>query len=121
MACADLGLTAARVVPISPVAELEPLMATEMNATLRIDEFEAATESPARLRLAMPAHIWVGGQERPAFLWQARLLSEEWDCPWTVAPGRHHFDVIDALADPDSALTAACLDGPDCPSASSVR
>jgi arylformamidase len=48
--------------------------------------------------------MWVGGQERPAFLWQARLLSENWDCPWHVEPGRHHFDVIDDLADPDSLL-----------------
>jgi hypothetical protein len=48
--------------------------------------------------------VWVGGQERPAFLWQARLMSENWDCPWHVEPGRHHFDVIDDLADPDSLL-----------------
>ncbi len=111
MGCADLGLAVARVVPISPVAELAPLMETEMNATLQIDAAEAAAESPARLALAVPAHIWVGGQERPSFLWQARLLSEEWDCPWTVAPGLHHFDVIDDLAKADSALMAACLDG----------
>ncbi|MGL5011404.1 MAG: alpha/beta hydrolase, partial [Paracoccaceae bacterium] len=52
---------------------------------------------------------WVGGQERPAFLWQARTLSEAWSCPWTVAPGRHHFDVIDDLADANSALLDSCL------------
>ena len=57
------------------------------------------------------AHVWVGGQERPAFLWHARTLSEEWNCPWTVAAGKHHFDVIDGLTDPNSALMAACLDG----------
>jgi acetyl esterase/lipase len=114
MACADIDLPLlARVVPVSPVAELEPLMATEMNARLRIDAAEAAQESPARLprRAGVGAHVWVGGQERPAFLWQARTLSEEWACPWTVAPGRHHFDVIDDLADPGSRLMAACLDG----------
>lgn len=103
----------ARVVPISPLADLEPLTATTMNATLRIDAVEAIAESPARLprRAEVAAHVWVGGQERPAFLWQARTLAEAWDCPWTVDPGRHHFDVIDALAIPDSPLTAACLDG----------
>jgi hypothetical protein len=28
-----------------------------------------------------------------------------------VEAGRHHFDVIDGLTDPNSALMAACLDG----------
>lgn len=114
MACADIDIPRlARVVPMSPVAELAPLMATEMNTRLRIDAAEAAAESPARLtrRAGVSAHVWVGGQERPAFLWQARTLSEEWSCPWTVAPGRHHFDVIDDLSDPASCLMQACLGG----------
>lgn len=111
MGCADLDLPIARVVPISPLAELAPLCATEMNATLRIDAAEVAAESPARLALrrGTSAHVWVGGQERPAFLWQARVLSEEWACPWTVDPGRHHFDVIDALADAGSGLMGCVL------------
>lgn len=107
-----LGLARlARVVPISPVAELSPLMATGMQADLRLTEAECGAESPARLKPLCEAHVWVGAQERPAFLWQARLLSEEWACPWTAAPGRHHFDVIDALADPASALVETCLGG----------
>lgn len=117
MGCSDQGgevaLRVRRVVPISPLADLAPLMATEMNARLRIDDAEAAAESPARrdLRRDCAAHVWVGGQERPAFLWQARTLSEAWGCRWTVAPGRHHFDVVEDLTDPDSALMRACLDG----------
>lgn len=111
MGCADLDLPVARVVPISPLAELGPLIATRMNETLQIEMAEAATESPARLPLrpGCSAHVWVGAQERPAFLWQARALSEEWACPWTAAPGRHHFDVIDALADPHSDLVGTLL------------
>jgi arylformamidase len=106
MACADVAVPVSRVVPISPLAELGPLIATGMNATLRIDAAEAAVESPARhpLRDRVSAHVWVGAEERPAFLMQARLLSEEWACPWTADPGRHHFDVIDGLEDPQSAL-----------------
>ena len=113
MGCTDLDLPVARVVPISPLADLAPLMQTDMNADLHIDIPEAATESPARLALrpGTTAHVWVGGQERPAFLWHARTLSEAWPCPWTVAAGQHHFDVIDGLTDPDSGLMAACLDG----------
>ena len=101
----------ARVVPISPVAELSPLMQTAMQADLRLTEAECATESPARLTLKCQAHVWVGAQERPAFLWQARLLSEAWDCPWTPEPGRHHFDVINGLSDPASGLMEAVLGG----------
>ena len=113
MGCADQTVPVARVVPISPLADLAPLMQTDMNATLAIDPAEADRESPARLalRAGVQAHVWVGGQERPAFLWQARTLSEAWNCPWTVEAGRHHFDVIDGLTDPNSALMAACLDG----------
>ena len=112
MACADQSAAITRVVPISPLSDLGPLMGTEMNQTLRIDAAEAASESPALLAWhpGVQAHVWVGGQERPAFLWQARLLSEHWACPWTVDPGRHHFDVVDGLADPTSALMNACLD-----------
>jgi arylformamidase len=113
MACADMDVPVARVVPISPLADLEPIMGTAMNAKLGLDVAEVAAESPALLglRAGVEAHVWVGGQERPAFLWQARTLSENWGCAWTVAPGQHHFDVIDGLENPDSALTDACLKG----------
>ena len=113
LACVDQSVRVDWVVPISPLAELEPLLATGMNDTLRLDPAEVAAESPARLmrRAGIGCHVWVGGQERPAFLWQARVLSEAWACPWTVAAGRHHFDVIDDLGDPGSGLMSVCLDG----------
>jgi arylformamidase len=113
MACADQNLPLARVLPVSPLADLAPLMQTAMNLELKINAAEAASESPARLPLrpAIDARVWVGGQERPAFLWHARTLSEAWSCPWTVAPGRHHFDVIADLTDPASALMQALLGG----------
>jgi len=119
MACTDAPLAPdvtariARVVPVSPVAELAPLLQTAMNDILRLDAAEVAGESPARLtpdpRIAVS--VWVGGAERPAFLWQARTLSERWACPWYVEPDRHHFNVIDDLADPCSGLMSALLDG----------
>lgn len=112
MGCADMPLPfVRRVVPISPLAELSPLMATGMNDSLRLTPAECAKESPARLPLrpGCAAHVVVGGQERPAFLWQARLLSERWACPWSVLPGRHHFDVIDDLADAASPLCDLAL------------
>jgi hypothetical protein len=38
-------------------------------------------------------------------------LSEEWGCAWTVEAGRHHFDVVDGLANPGSELVEACIGG----------
>jgi arylformamidase len=117
MGCADrLGALSgrlARVVPISPLSDLAPMMQTDMQPQLALDAAEIRAESPAflPLRAGVQAHVWVGGQERPAFLWQARLLSEEWDCRWTVDPGQHHFDVIDGLVHATSPLMAACLTG----------
>ncbi|MBA3910109.1 MAG: alpha/beta hydrolase [Rhodobacter sp.] len=113
MGCADQALQISRVVPISPLTELGPLLATSMNAILGIDPAEAAAESPARLALrpGVAAHVWVGAAERPAFLWQARVLAEEWDCAWTAAPEKHHFDVIDALEHPASPLCEVLVGG----------
>ena len=117
MACIGVGIGNAdrirRVVPISPIAELAPIARTGMNNALRLTETEMAAESPARLerRQGCQAHVWVGMMERPAFLWQARLLSEEWDCPWTPHPDRNHFSVLDDLAVPGSDLMTVTLGG----------
>ena len=116
MACTDRNPVwadrLARVVPISPLSDLHPLRQTGMNAQLQLDADEADRESPALLskRGDVDCTVWVGGQERPSFLWQARLLSENWDCTWHVAPGLHHFNVIDDLTDPDSLLMQTLLD-----------
>ena len=113
MACGDGPARMVRAVPISPVAELQPLMATKMQEKLKLDPAQCASESPARLarRRDVDVHVWVGGNERPTFLWQARVLSEAWKCRWTVDAGRHHFDVIDGLAAANSPLVEACLGG----------
>lgn len=106
----DLSHRLARVIPISPLSDLRPLLALKLNADWKLTEAEAVAESPA-LHPApkVPVHVWVGAAERPAFLDQARWLSEAWSAPLTVEPDRHHFDVIDGLADPDSPLMAALL------------
>jgi arylformamidase len=116
LACADLPLAVrdrvARVVPISPLSNLRPLMQTGMNETLRLSEPEALAESPMlRPKPQVPITVWVGQSERPAFRDQALWLSQAWDAPLVVDPGRHHFDVIAGLEDPDSALTRAVVGG----------
>jgi acetyl esterase/lipase len=117
LACADLDFFAAarlvRVLPISPVTDLAPLMQTDINDDLHIDATEAAAQSPALLplRAGVAAHVWVGADERPVFLEQARGLANAWHAPLTVDDGKHHFDVIDGLAEANSALTGALLGG----------
>lgn len=117
MLCPDVALPDAitarivSVVPISPVADLAPLIDTAMNADLRLDDAEAQAESPIHAASRRPArvHVWVGAAERPAFVAQARMLARAWDVPVTLHPGRHHFDVIEGLADPASPMLAALI------------
>ena len=76
-----------------------------MNENLRLDEAEAWAESPiAQPVPEVPVTIRVGAEERPAFLDQARWLAKAWSSDNVIVPGKHHFDVIDALADPQDTL-----------------
>jgi arylformamidase len=113
--------TRARIVntvSIAGVHDLRPMMRTAMNADLKIDEAEALAESPALLRPLDDARVtcWVGGAERAEFRRQNALLANIWTGLGAVTscveePDRHHFDVIDGLADPDHALTRTLLTG----------
>ncbi|SMX43786.1 alpha/beta hydrolase [Octadecabacter ascidiaceicola] len=112
MACADMAAgwssRVHRIMAISPLSDLAPLMDTSMNATLRIDAAEAKRESPTHHKPQdIPVTAWVGGGERPAFLDQAKWLHDAWDCDLTVEGEKHHFDVIEGLEDPTSAMMRA--------------
>ena len=101
-----------RIAPISPVTDLRPLLNIAMNETLQLDPEEAVAESPALQPASdIPVSVWVGAEERPVFLDQAIRLSEAWGAQLRVAPGRHHFDVIDGLRDPVSPLVESILTG----------
>lgn len=104
------------VVSISGVHDLRPIMSTAMNERLAIDEAEALCESPALLRPMRNARItcWVGGGERAEFLRQNALLANIWTgvgatTTVVVEPDRHHFNVIDGLADAGHPLTRTLL------------
>ena len=108
---ADVRDRVGQIVSISPVADLAPLMQTQMNDILGIDSATAATDSPVNMS---PPHgvdvtVWVGAEERPAFLEQAEGLSRAWGAKQFTVEGKHHFDVIDALGDPDSDMVATLL------------
>ncbi|MBN2906571.1 MAG: alpha/beta hydrolase [Rhodobacteraceae bacterium] len=120
MICPDVALPEAlatriaRVVPISPVSDLRPLRRTRMNDQFGLDDAAARAESPIfhTPRPGVGVTTWVGGAERPVFLDQARWLADAWpNSTLHVDPGRHHFDVIDGLTQPDSPLSRAILDG----------
>lgn len=121
--CADAGLPEpvrariANVVSISGVHDLRPLLRTRLNDDIRLDVGEARAESPVLLEPVAGArvHVWVGGDERPEFVRQSTLLANIWtgfdtQMSQTKVSGRHHFDVIEPLADPDSDLVAALLE-----------
>ncbi|MEM6373506.1 MAG: alpha/beta hydrolase [Pseudomonadota bacterium] len=101
------------VVPISPLGDLAPLMQTSMNADFHLDPGMARAESPCHQSVPdTQVSVWVGADERPAFLDQARLLADAWGSAHAVIPGKHHFDIIDALADPASDLTQRLTTAP---------
>lgn len=120
MMCGDVDLSQAsarriaRCIPISPLADLTPLLDTKLNLDLHLDQPEAVAESPvncAKIRDGAVT-VWVGAEERPAFLDQAGWLCKAWPTARLhVAPGRHHFDVIEEFEEPDSALVNALLQG----------
>ncbi len=119
MICTDSPLSEAtaaridRVLSISGVHDLRPLLKTQMNEILALDLAEARAESPALLEPQGDAALTclVGGDELPEFRRQNTLLASAWRglglrTAAIEAPGRHHFDVIDALEDPASDAVA---------------
>lgn len=91
------------VAPISPVADLRPLLETSMNADFKMTLADAEAESPVlQPPPDVPVHLWVGADERPAFIAQCDALAQAWGVSQTVAPGKHHFDIIEALEAGDS-------------------
>ncbi|UPJ47211.1 alpha/beta hydrolase [Bradyrhizobium sp. 200] len=112
----DVRARISHTVSISGVHDLRPLMKAAMNTDLRIDEAEAFAESPALLEPMQNARVtcWVGSAERPEFVRQSALLANIWTglgakTRMIEEPGRHHFDVIDGLADPHHQLTRTLL------------
>ncbi|MBN9234133.1 MULTISPECIES: alpha/beta hydrolase [Phyllobacteriaceae] len=105
-------------VSLSGVHDLRPIMKTGMNDTLKIDQAEALAESPALLPPMDGARLvcWVGGGERSEFIRQSELLANIWTglgaaTGFYAEPDRHHFNVIDGLADAAHPLTRTLLEG----------
>ena len=97
---------------VSGIFDLRPLMATPYNDDLRLDAVSAQQVSPLLWPVPrrLPFDFWVGGAESREFIRQSRSLSAAWTglglaAPYLEVPGENHFSVINALADPASAMT----------------
>jgi arylformamidase len=122
MVCTDSPLSEGvrarirNVVSLSGLHDLRPLMRAAMNDTLKIDNTEARAESPLFLEPigGIPVTFWVGGTERSEFIRQSKLLANAWlgvggATAYVEEPDRHHFNIIDGLADAAHPLTRTLL------------
>jgi len=95
---------------ISGLYDLRPLVDIDwLNVDLRLDAETALKLSPAFLPPATRAPVMtcVGADESSEFLRQNALLGERWKSAFAgdiAMPGRHHFSIVDALAEEPSAL-----------------
>jgi arylformamidase len=105
-----------KVVSISGLHDLRPLLKTAMNVTLCLDASEAFAQSPA-LHEPLPdidLTCWVGAAERPEFIRQSALLASIWTglgarVGLVEEPEKHHFNVIEGLCAPDHPMTRTLL------------
>ena len=104
-------------VSLSGVFDVPPLVGTSLNDALRLDAEAARAASPLfwppppKDRTLVAA---VGGAESAEFLRQSRDIVAAWSragvtCEYLEVPGANHFTVVEALANPASALSARVM------------
>jgi arylformamidase len=97
---------------ISGVFDLSPLLFTSVNQDLRLDAAEARKVSPLFWPLASGRRFdaVVGGLESSEFKRQSQIIAQAWQgasqTRYEEIAGMNHFTVLDALADPQSAMVA---------------
>jgi arylformamidase len=104
------------VTAISGVFDLEPIRRCYLNEVLRMDEAEAARNSPLHLPLGHPCPvvIAVGELETPAFheqsqAYAAKLEAAGWGPRLVTPPGLDHFAIVMTLAEPGAPLVRAIV------------
>jgi arylformamidase len=98
---------------ISGVFDLTPLIGVSVNQDLRLDAATARQVSPLYwpIQPGCTFDAVVGGLESSEFKRQSRTLADTWrqsgaQTRYEEIAGTNHFTVIDALADPQSAMAA---------------
>lgn len=102
---------------ISGVYDLRPIRLSYLNDKLGMDDAVAARNSPLLLLPATtsglpPLTCAVGGAETPAFLQQQHDFVTAWKARGgqvtaITAPDKHHFDIVDQMAQPGAVLQTA--------------
>jgi arylformamidase len=96
---------------ISGVFDLDPILKVAPNQDIRLTAETARTCSPLTWRVPPDRTLdaVVGALESSEFLRQSRTIVEAWKnaakVRYEAIPGTNHFTVVDALTDPDSAMT----------------
>lgn len=106
---ADPPLPIDRLVLLSGVYDLRPLVHTTVNGPLGLDEAAAAALSPQLLPLAgeRPETLVVWGEnDTDAFKAQGRAFATRLAAAAQEIAGRHHFDIVDDLTDLAARTTA---------------
>ena len=113
----DVVARIVHVMSVSGVHDLRPLLRLELNQVLRLDLAQARAESPALMEPldALRVTCWAGAGERSEFVRQNALLANVWRglgaaIERVEEPDRHHFDVVDALTDPQSPMVRRFFD-----------
>ncbi|GLS31752.1 Acetyl esterase/lipase [Mesorhizobium albiziae] len=104
------------VLSIAGLHDLRTVMRIPMYRELNVDEAEALAESPALLSPIENTRLtcWVGAAERAEFIRQNALLANIWtglgaETATVEEPDRHHFTIVDGLADAAHPLTKTLL------------
>ena len=98
---------------LSGLYELEPIRLSYLNGPLRMDAAVARRNSPANRPVGrMPLILAVGGAETDEFRRQqrdyaARCRQAGWPVGEIEVPGRNHFSVLEAMADPEPRAAGA--------------
>jgi arylformamidase len=105
VSCVDAGVV------VSGVYDLLPVRLSSRNTYMRLDEGLEQEYSPIRHagRIACPVTVVCGEKEGPEFFRQSKELAEKLSTPLLAGKGLNHFEMIETLADRDSALSRKAL------------
>lgn len=102
---------------ISGIFDLAPLVNLAMNQDFRLDAAEARRLSPLfwPVKAGRVLDAVVGGDESSEFKRQSETIAKAWqqngaETRYEAVAGKNHFTVLDALADPGSAMVARLAD-----------
>ncbi|MFM8623115.1 MAG: alpha/beta hydrolase [Betaproteobacteria bacterium] len=110
-ATAGQGLPLASLLCCSGMYELEPVRRSARSRYVHLDDAAVQMLSPARHASALtaPVLVAVGSCESPQFIWQSQMWTQtlvaaglSTSALW--AEGLNHFEILETLAEPGSAL-----------------